>query len=83
MIKFRRTTYERVLETEYEDFELDYACSEMSESYWNGESTNQAVIDDDNMIIYVMNNNQNIIDDYPDYEIILAEDVNENEDDYA
>lgn len=83
MLKFIRTTYEKLVETEYEDFELDYACSEMSESYWNGESTNQAIIDEENNIIYVMNYNQDIIQDYPDYEVILAEDVDASEEDYV
>jgi len=83
MLKFIRTTYEKLVETEYEDFELDYACSEMSESYWNGESTNQAIIDEENNIIYVMNYNQDIIQDYPDYEVILAEDVDTSEEDYV
>jgi hypothetical protein len=83
MLRYIRTIDGKILETEYEDFELDYACSEMSESFWNGEHSNQAILDDDNKIIYVMSDNQKNINLFPEYEVILAEDVNESIEDYG
>lgn len=70
MLKFIRTTGKEKTITEYEYFELDYVLEKMTQSFWDGISTNQAVINDKDMIIYVMDSNANIIKEYEEYKVI-------------
>ena len=75
MLTFMRTTLKVPTVTEYEDSELAYAINQMEESFWNNQSTNQGIVDDKNMRIYVMVDNSSFIESHPDYEV-----VNVNED---
>lgn len=75
MLVFTRISEGQLLETEYEDFELEYVCSIMEESFYNGYSINQGIIDEVNNRLYVMTVDAIITKDYPNYEVILAEEI--------
>lgn len=74
MLLFTRKAEGKVTETEYENFEMDYAIKQMEESFWDGLSCDQAIIDHSAGILRVMADGTSHENEYPDYIVINVND---------